>query len=127
MPHFTIEYSANLDSQLDMTAFCDQIRRAALGTGVFETGAVRVRALRCEHYSIADNNPEDAFIDVSLRMGAGRGHVAKKETGDAIFAAMTQHLAALFPSQHFALSFEIREIDAELSYKRNTIHERFRN
>ena len=46
MPHFTIEYSANLDAEVDMQSFCEEIRRAALSTGVFEIGAVRVRAIR---------------------------------------------------------------------------------
>jgi 5-carboxymethyl-2-hydroxymuconate isomerase len=35
-------------------------------------------------------------------------------------------LAALFATPHFALSLEIREIDPELSWKRNAIHPRLR-
>jgi 5-carboxymethyl-2-hydroxymuconate isomerase len=126
MPHFTLEYSANLDEIVDIRALCEEIRRAALATGVFETGAVRVRAIRCEHYAIADDLPANSFIDVSLRIGAGRDAAVKKKIGDALFAAMTTFLAGMFEGQHFALSFEIREIDPELSYKKNSIHDRLR-
>jgi 5-carboxymethyl-2-hydroxymuconate isomerase len=126
MPHFTIEYSANLEGNVDMQAFCAEILRSALATGIFETGAVRVRAIRCEHYAIADQAPENSFIDVSLRIGAGRELALRKKVGDAIFASMTAFLGRLFESKHFALSFEIREIDPELSYKKNAIHERLR-
>ena len=126
MPHFTIEYSANLEGSVDVQAFCDEILRAALATGIFETGAVRVRALRCEHYAIADRHPENSFIDVSLRIGTGRDLETRKKVGDAIFTAMTTFLAKLFEGKHFALSFEIREIDPQLSYKKNAIHERLR-
>ena len=126
MPHFIIEYSANAREQVDMKAFCERIRGAALATGVFETGAVRVRALRCDEYAIADAEPANSFIDVSLRMGAGRDLATRKRIGDEIFAAMTAFLAPLFEGKHFALSFEIREIDPQLSYKKNSIHERLR-
>lgn len=126
MPHFTIEYSANLDGVVDISALCEEICRAALSTGAFETGAVRVRAIRCEHFAIADGDPRNSFIDGSLRIGAGRDLATRKRIGEQIFAAMQTFLSALFASQHFALSFEIRQIDPELSYKRNSIHERLR-
>ena len=70
MPHFTIEYSANLDAAIGIHALCETVRDAALETGVFETGAVRVRAVRCDAYAVADLLPENGFADLSLRMGA---------------------------------------------------------
>ena len=42
------------------------------------------------------------------------------------FAAAEGALAPLFGSPHFALSLEIREIDPELSWKRNAMHARLR-
>lgn len=126
MPHFTIEYSSNLDGKADIKGLCDAILREALASGVFEIGAVRVRAIRCDAYAIADNLPENSFVDLSLRLAAGRPADVKKKLGDAVFAAMEKHLAPLFGTQHFALSFEIREIDAELSWKRNAMHPRLR-
>ena len=126
MPHFTIEYSSNLDGKVDMKGLCDAVLDVALATGVFEVGAVRVRAIRCEAYAIADNLPENAFVDLSLRLAAGRGTAVKKKLGDAVFAAMEAYLAPQFATPHFALSFEMREIDAELSWKNNAMHPRLR-
>jgi 5-carboxymethyl-2-hydroxymuconate isomerase len=57
MPHFTIEYSANLDSRLDMAAVVEVVRKAAIEAGIFPLGGIRVRAIRCEHYAIAAGNP----------------------------------------------------------------------
>lgn len=127
MPHFTIEYSANLESAVDMPEFCAAILSAALETGVFEVGAVRVRAIRSDAYAIADQLPENGFIDMSLRMGAGRSKDAKKAIGEAVFAAAEAFLQPQFATPHFALSFEIREIDPDLSWKKNTIHPRLRS
>ena len=52
MPHFSIEYSGNIDA--DMAAFCREVSAVILATGLFETGAVRVRAIRCDAFSIAE-------------------------------------------------------------------------
>lgn len=121
-----IEYSANLDAKVDMGALCELVARTILETTLFEPGAVRVRAFRAEAYAIADRLPENGFIDMNFRIGKGRSAEEKKRTGEAIFAAVSEHLASLFTTPHFALSLEIREIDAELNWKKNAIHPRLR-
>ena len=57
---------------------CALVLRTVLDTGLFETGAVRVRAFRAEAYAIADNLPENAFLDMSFRIGTGRSAEDKK-------------------------------------------------
>lgn len=126
MPHFTIEYSANLDGRVDFGRLCHQVHKTILATGLFEIGAVRVRTIKSDHYAIADLLPENGFIDMSFRIGRGRSEDEKKATGTAIFDAVTQELTSLFDTPHFALSMEIREIDPELSWKKNAIHPRLR-
>lgn len=126
MPHLTIEYSANLDAEADMAALCETLRQAMLATGLFETGAVRVRAIRCDAFAVADALARNGFADMVLRVGAGRDRAALKQAGDAVFAAAEAFLAPLFETPHFALSFEIREIDPGLSWKRNAMHARLR-
>ena len=126
MPHFTYEYSANLEDRLDLGALCERTLEAALATGFFEIGAVRVRALRCDYYAVADKLPENAFLDLSLRLGAGRSQEDRKRIGEAIFSAVSDFCGPLFETPHFALSFEMREIDPDLSWKKNAIHPRLR-
>lgn len=126
MPHLVIEYSANLDGRIDFEGLCSGVRRAIIETGLFEIGAVRVRTLRSENYAIADELPENTFIDMSFRIGVGRSAQEKKRTGEAIFGLVSVRLAPLFETPHFALSLEIREIDPELSWKKNAIHPRLR-
>jgi len=126
MPHLTVEYSANVEERADIGGLCDRLLRAVLKTGLFEVGAVRVRAIRCERYAIADAAPDNAFVDLSLRIGQGRSLADKKLVGETIFAAAGEALAPLFESPHFALSLEIREIDRELSWRRNAMHARLR-
>ncbi|MBK5567821.1 5-carboxymethyl-2-hydroxymuconate Delta-isomerase [Ensifer sp. SSB1] len=126
MPHLTMEYSGNLDTKVDFARLCRTVHKTILGTGLFELGAVRVRTIRNQDYAIADLMPENGFIDMSFRIGRGRTEAEKKATGEAIFEAVSDELSELFATPHFALSLEIREIDPELSWKKNAIHPRLR-
>lgn len=126
MPHLTIEYSANLDASGDIAGLCRSLHAAMLETGVFELGAIRVRALRCTDYAIADLLDQNAFADLRLRIGAGRCATDKARAGEIIFAAAKAHFAPLFETPHFALTLDIAELDQALSWKKNAIHPRLR-
>jgi 5-carboxymethyl-2-hydroxymuconate isomerase len=123
MPHFTIEYSGNLERHVDMDAVVELIRKAAVETGIFPLGGIRVRAVRCEHYAIADGQKHFSFLDMVLRLGEGRDLAARKEAGEHIFKALSAYLDPLFANQKFALSFDLQINVKETSWKRNNIHE----
>jgi 5-carboxymethyl-2-hydroxymuconate isomerase len=123
MPHFSIEYSANLDAQVDMGEICELVRKAAVDTGIFPLGGIRVRALRCEHYAIADGRPGYGFLAMLLRLGEGRDLAARQKAGEHIFRVLSAHLEPLFAKGKFALSFDMQVNDKDVSWKRNTIHD----
>jgi len=126
MPHLCMEYSANLAERVDLSDLCRRLNATLLDTGFFEPGAIRVRTLRCDHYSVADELPDNAFLDASLRIGEGRSEADRKQIGEALFACFQAELAALFDTPHFCLSLEVRQISRELSWKKNAIHPRLR-
>ena len=123
MPHFTIEYSANLDKRVDMSGVVEVVRKAAVETGIFPLGGIRVRTLRCEHYAIADGNPNLGFLAMVLRLGEGRDLPTRQKAGEHVFKALSAFLDPVFASSKFALSFDIQINDKEMSWKRNNIHE----
>jgi 5-carboxymethyl-2-hydroxymuconate isomerase len=123
MPHFTIEYSANLDARIDMGKVCEVVRRAAVETGIFPLGGIRVRAIRCEHYAIADGRPNHGFLAMMLRLGEGRDLPTRKKAGEHVFKALSSHLDPVFANSKFALSFDMQINDKETGWKRNNIHE----
>jgi 5-carboxymethyl-2-hydroxymuconate isomerase len=123
MPHFTIEYSANLEARVDIGAVCEVVRQAAVETGMFPLGGIRVRAIACQHFAIADGRPHLGFLDMVLRLGEGRDLVARKKAGEHIFKALSDHLEPLFRDKKFALSFDMQINDKETSWKRNGIHD----
>ena len=123
MPHFTIEYSANLDGRIDMGAVVELVRKAAVETGIFPLGGIRVRAIKCEHYAIADGRKTYGFLDMVLRLGEGRDLATRKTAGEHIFKALSAHLDPVFAGSKFALSFDMQINDKETSWKRNNIHD----
>ena len=123
MPHFTIEYSANLEPRLDMATVVEVVRCAAVETGIFPLGGIRVRAVRCEHYAIADGDPSFGFLDMVLRLGEGRDLATRQKAGEHIFKALSAHLDPVFAGSRFALSFDMQINDKNTSWKRNNIHE----
>ena len=126
MPHLTIEYSANLENHSDIAGLCLALHRAMGDTGMFELGAIRVRAVHCTDYAIADLLPENMFADLRLRIGAGRTQDEKHRAGETIFAAASLYFARLFAAPHFALTLDIVETDVMVNWKKNAIHPRLR-
>lgn len=124
MPHLTIEYSANTGT--DLTTLCETLHGVLLHSGLFELGAIRVRARPCPHHAIADLLPENAFADMVLRIGKGRSDAEKQAVGAALMQAAEAHFAPLLARPHFALSLEVQEISAPFSWKTNAIHPRLR-
>ena len=123
MPHIILEYSANLKNRLDMAALCHALKDAAAATGVFPPAGIRVRAHVADHVVIADGDPGHGFVDITLRLAAGRDAAAKACATDAVFDAAREFTAELMASAPFMLSLELREIDPEYSRKTSSIRD----
>ena len=131
MPHLTVEYSANLEQDVDIGAFCAAMRDAMLATGIFPLGGIRVRAFPCHAYVIADGDPRHAYMNLICRVGAGRDadtRLAAAEAiyaaAEAIYAAAEGHLRARIGDRPLGLSLDFDELHPRTSLKRfNTVHD----
>lgn len=132
MSHMTLEYSANLRAHGDFAGLCRKLAQfmAALevdGSAIFPPGGVRVRALPCEDFCIADGSLEDAgFVHANLKIGAGRSEAAKHATTQGLFEIMKTHFAPQFASQGLALSLELNEFSEAGTLKHNNLHARLK-
>jgi len=124
LPHIVVEYSANLEAHADMRGLLAEIHRVALETGVFPLGGIRVRAARRDLYIVADGNPENCFVHITLLIGVGRAPETKKAACDRIFEAVKAYLAEPFERVPLAISLTLNELTPELTYRHNNLHER---
>ena len=121
MPHLMIDYSVNVEPDVDIGALCDTLRDVAASIDAFPLAGVKVRAVRVDHYSIADGNPEHGFIDISVRIREGRDMETKQNAAQKIFDATNEFVADVMRRRSLALSLELRDIDAALSPKSGSI------
>ena len=124
MPHLIIEYSANLEADLVPTALAQAIHTAALETGVFPIVGCRTRLARRDVYVIGDGHPDNRFIHVQARIGAGRSADVREQAAAHIFARLKEITADIFAQQPLGLTLEIVEIDPVGALKHNNLHER---
>jgi 5-carboxymethyl-2-hydroxymuconate isomerase len=123
MAHVLIEYSANLRDQLDLQRLVDALHSAALATGIFPIGGLRTRAYASDCYRIADGDASNTFVHVSVRVGHGRDLQTRRSACEQIFEAACAALAEAFARLPLGISVEMQEIDPELSFKKNNLHD----
>lgn len=124
MPHIIAEYSANLEPAVSPRRLVDALHRTALETGVFPIGGLRTRAERRGVYAVADGDPENAFVAVLVRLGAGRDVETRRRVAVALMATLEAETAEVFRTRGLGLTVEVQEIDPTTSLKTNNLHER---
>lgn len=132
MSHMTLEYSGNLRATGQFPELCRKLAQfmAALqidGRQVFPPGGVRVRAIPCDEFCIADGTLHDAgFVHAVLKIGAGRSEAAKQATVNGLFDIMKSHFADAYAQRGLALSLEFNEFSEAGTLKHNNLHARLR-
>ena len=132
MPHLIVLYSANLESETDMSALCRRLADAMLTVQdeqrqqVFPTGGVRVFAYPASHYAVADGQRDYAFVYLNLRMGRGRTAAIKQRAGETLLAAAKAHFEPLFATRYIGLTLQVDEGREVFDAKHSTIHPLFR-
>lgn len=126
MPHFIMEYSANLDNDLDIPLLFKKLNDTAMATGIFPLSGVRTRAVRCEHYRIADGDPDNSFIYFTAKVGTGRDIELLRSVCDKIFATITEVLQPVYDRRHLTIGFEMSELHPVLTYKKNNIEKKLK-
>jgi len=127
MPHFVLEYSSNLDDEIDTAGLFKKLHDTAIETGVFPIGGIRSRAVRCDQFRIADGDPDLRFVHLTIKLGTGRELEVRQAAGEHLFETLTAHLKPLFDSRYMGISFELAELHPVLNFKINNIHEKFKN
>jgi len=122
MAHFIYEYSANLPAdQLDMPGLMAKMHQAADESGVFPLAGLRSRAMRCEEFRVGDGNPDNGFINLSIKVGRGRDLDTRMGIGQTLFDILIEHLQPLFDSRGLAVSFEMRQLEEHVKFNKKNI------
>jgi len=126
MPHLIVDYSANLAARCDLSAVRDVLYEAAIESGIFPLGGIRVRFHEAQLYALADLHPDNAYLSLVIRLGAGRSYSVKRAAGESIFEALKDYFADELAGGYFMLSVDMVENNSNLSFKANGVHARLK-
>ncbi|MCP1311608.1 5-carboxymethyl-2-hydroxymuconate Delta-isomerase [Paenibacillus tyrfis] len=127
MPHIIIEYTNNVKVEGDIPSLLRKINSVLISrSDIFPIGGIRSRAIEIHDYCIADGAEDDAFVHVTLKIGAGRSESDKKAVCDELFDMIKTHFADFWNKRYLAISMELIEFSETGTYKHNNIHARFK-
>ncbi|CAK3625339.1 5-carboxymethyl-2-hydroxymuconate isomerase [Vibrio crassostreae] len=124
MPHFIMEFSPNVELDVDIPELMKVIHREAIDTGVFPKGGIRTRAVKSDYYLIADEDPNNRFIHLTAKVGVGRDLAVRQKAAERVFEVFSQYLEPVFAKQYISIGFEMIELHPQLNYKKNNIHQK---
>ena len=119
MPHLILEYSENLEGELDIAAMVRTVHAAGCTCPTVATAALKTRAIGYRHQLCADGDPAYRFVALTMRLLSGRGPAQKQEIGDILYGALQQATAGVDRSAGFALSLELADMDGATYRKEN--------
>ncbi|MDU0338675.1 5-carboxymethyl-2-hydroxymuconate isomerase [Bosea rubneri] len=118
MPHIWVEYSANLESRIDVSGLLKTTQDALIGDGaIFPFAGARTRGVPVANYLIVDGHPDNAFVHVMLRIAKGRSDEDKKAAARRVFDAVKAYLAAVSAASPLGISVQMEEADETLNFK----------
>ena len=133
MSHMTLEYSGNLQADGRFDELCRKLARYMCDLRVddepvFPPGGVRVRALLCNDYCIADGSLRNAgFVHAILKIGAGRSGATQQMVCNGLFEIIKAHFGPPQREEGLALSLEFTEFSESGTLKDNNLHEMLKN
>ena len=124
MAHFILEYSTNLSEEsVNVQALFAKMIDTAMTTELFPLKGFRCRAYPCQHYRMADGNPDHGFVHLSMLVGPGRPLAERERASDLLFTELKLHFATEMKTRGLALSFELKELTETTRFNHNNIGE----
>ena len=108
MPHILLEYSDNLDFEIQ--PLLADLHQALVSTGAVQMRGLKSRAVKRTEYRVADGNPDYAFVHISLLIKEGRPQEVKEELARQVMKVLKSHLGDRFETGYLALSMDTKEM-----------------
>ena len=108
MPHLTLEYTDNLNFEIQPLLECLHSELAA--TGAINLKGIKSRAVQHSDYRIADGDPNYAFVHVGLLIREGRPIEIQKEATRRVMAVLKETFGYRFETGKISLSVDLKEM-----------------
>ena len=108
MPHLTLEYTDNL--QFEVQPLLARLHEELVATGAVNLKGIKSRAIRLTDYRTADGNPEYAFVHVGLLIREGRPIPVQQEAAKRVMAVLKEKFGHRYETGYLSLSVDIKEM-----------------
>ncbi len=108
MPHLTLEYTDNL--QFEVQPLLARLHAELVATGAVNLKGIKSRAIRLTDYRIADGNPGYAFVHVGLLIREGRPIPVQQQAAKRVMAVLQEFFGQRYESGYLSLSVDIKEM-----------------
>jgi 5-carboxymethyl-2-hydroxymuconate isomerase len=108
MPHLTLEYTANLEFEIQ--PLLARLHEALVATGAVNLKGIKSRAVRHTDFRMADGNPDYAFVHVGLLIRAGRPLAVQQEAAQRVMDVLKETFGQRFETGYLSLSVDIQEM-----------------
>ena len=122
MPHLTLEYSDNLE--FDVQLLLERLHNELVSTGAINLKGIKSRTIRHSEYRIADGDPMYAFVHANLLIREGRPVEVQKEAAQRVMAVLKETFGERFENSYLSLSVDIKEMREGIAQTLHNIPER---
>lgn len=108
MPHLTLEYSDNIE--VDIQPLLARLHEEVVATGAINLKGIKSRAIKHIQYRIADGDADYAFVHVGLLIREGRSIKIQKEATQRVMKVLKQTFGHLFEKRKLSLTVDLKEM-----------------
>lgn len=119
MPHLTLEYSDNLE--FDVQPLLARLHETLVATGAVALKGLKSRAVRHSDYRVADGNSAYAFAHLNLLIREGRPHEVQRELAQRALEVLEAEFGGRYETGYLSLSVDIKEMRDGIAITKHNI------
>lgn len=121
MPHVVIEYSEGAGNRIDMPALVKAVHRSVRDSGAVKPNAVRTFAREATHSLVADEHPDNQFVQIILRIAPGRSAAEKRAILQIVYDAAEGVVRPALDEGRCALRADLIQSDPDFAIHETTL------
>ncbi|MBI1877841.1 MAG: 5-carboxymethyl-2-hydroxymuconate isomerase [Chloroflexi bacterium] len=119
MPHLTLEYSDNIE--INVQPLLARLHDELVATGAVNMKGLKSRAIRHTDYRIANGDAGYAFVHLNVLIRAGRPLEVQQEVAKRAMAVLEDTFGHRFDNGYLSLSVDIKEMKEGIAITKHNI------
>jgi 5-carboxymethyl-2-hydroxymuconate isomerase len=119
MPHLTLEYSDNIE--FEVQPLLKRLNNELAATGAVNLKGIKSRAVRHTEYRIADGYEGYAFVHLNILMREGRPIETRHKIARRLMTVLEDTFGHHFENDYISLSVDMKEMQPGLAITHHNI------